>query len=157
MKFKLVENFSGQTELKWDIIHNCIDPTIRKPRPDDYNDCRYADIHHIDSNHHRSFNNLMLLPHSEHSTITDRIKRLTREDKDPNQESIRLTLDYIKQNKKYFVGKKHPDSRVGIIIVWSPYIRNKDGTIQIDNAMKEIGKDFPEDEYKQLTFFDNEV
>lgn len=154
MKSKLDKTYPGQTDLKWDLIRTSIDPSIQQLRDEDQTDCRYADIHHIDSNHNNNFNNIVLLPHGKHSTITKRINNLTRAEEDPRLESIRLTLEYIKENASKFVGMKHPNPKIGIMIVWRYYLSKPRTTIPLKDALAEIGKEVPADPFEQLSFFD---
>lgn len=131
MKFRLNESFPGQTDMKWEIILDYIDRDIKRPSKDELNDCRYASIHHMNSNHHESSNNLMLIPTSIHSTITKLISKAQRKDTvTPNDIiSTQVSIGYIESNRNYF---EAIDSDYGIIFVWKPYLYTSDEKLRQD-------------------------
>ena len=159
MKFKLVESFPGQTKLKQNIIENSIDKRLQPLSKEEQTDCRYADIHHINSKHNQHKNNLMLIPHSVHSELTTKIDRANRKDVglDYNLISTKVTLDYVLSNDDLF---EAISTEQGVVIVWKYYLyengkhRPEVQPVPLTAAIDRIkdGKDFNSD---QMSLFDN--
>ena len=147
MKFKLVENFSGQTALKWEIIKTSIDKNIAPLTDDDLNDCRHATIHHINSNHEKSDNNLMLIPNSIHSRLTRDIEKAISNSMGGDQRaiSVKTTLDFVRGSSSDFAAIQCP---YGVMIVWKRYLytdgkpRPNVKLVDLNNAMQIIEKGY---------------